>query len=61
MKTALLLIDVQKGFQEEHWGQRNNPQAEEKMLLLLNHFRLIKEEVIHICHRSQSPQGSFYQ
>lgn len=61
MKTALLFIDVQKGFQKEHWGQRNNPQAEEKMLLLLEHFRKTQEEVIHICHRSQSPQGSFYK
>lgn len=61
MKTALLLIDVQKGFQGSHWPQRNNPQAEENMLVVLEHFRQFGQEVIHICHRSQSPDGSFYQ
>ena len=61
MKTALLFIDVQKGFQKEHWGQRNHPQAEEEMLLLLDHFRQTQQEVIHVRHRSQLPQGSFYK
>lgn len=60
MKTALVLIDVQKGFLTGKWGQRNNPQAEEKMLVVLEHFRNNGQEVIHICHRSQDPEGSFY-
>ena len=61
MKTALLLIDVQKGFQKEGWGQRNHPQAEEKMILVWDHFRQTQQEVIHVRHRSQLPQGSFYK
>ncbi|MEM7194572.1 MAG: isochorismatase family protein [Pseudomonadota bacterium] len=42
--TALLLIDVQAGVNVlQHWGgktgRRNNPDAESKMLSLLNQFR----------------------
>lgn len=61
MKTALLLIDMQKGFLGERWPERNNPQAEKNMLLVLDYFRRTGQEIIHICHRSQDSTGSFYQ
>lgn len=61
MKTALLLIDVQKGFQSIRWPSRNNPQAEENMLAVLTYFRQSGQDVIHICHKSQSSDGTFYQ
>lgn len=60
MKTALILIDVQKGFLNGKWGQRNNPQAEEQMLAVLERFRKTNQTVIHICHKSQVPESSFY-
>lgn len=61
METALLLIDVQKGFQSIRWPSRNNPQAEENMLAVLTYFRQSGQDVIHICHKSQSSDGAFYQ
>ena len=44
VRTALLLIDVQRGVNElSHWGgptgRRNNPEAEERMRALLGAFR----------------------
>lgn len=49
---ALVLIDVQKGFSNEDLGKRNNPNAEENMLKILEKFRKEKKKIIHIQHFS---------
>ena len=41
---ALILIDVQKGFLKDSLGKRNNLQAEENMLKILNIFRKKKQK-----------------
>ncbi len=33
--AALIVIDMQKGFNEPYWGRRNNPQAESNIARLL--------------------------
>ena len=50
--TALLLIDVQKYFDDPRQGRRNNPNAEENMALLLNEWRKSDRPVIHVQHIS---------
>lgn len=49
---ALLLIDVQQGFNEPVWGERNNPQAEEKIAALLDGWRSADLPVLHVQHMS---------
>lgn len=57
--TALLLIDVQRGFEQtDYWGgQRNNPDAELKMFKLLELWRAQNIPVIHIKHDSTNPDS----
>lgn len=50
--TALILIDVQIGFDDPFWGTRNNPQAEENMAKLLGEWRIQGRPVIHVQHLS---------
>ncbi|MEO1352715.1 MAG: cysteine hydrolase family protein [Cyanobacteria bacterium J06635_15] len=55
--TALVLIDVQQGFDDLVWGKRNNLQAENNMARLLQIWRETERPVIHIQHLSVSPQS----
>lgn len=52
--TALIIIDVQKGFDEPVWGERNNPQAEDNIGKLLEAWRKHRRPVFHIQHMSLS-------
>ncbi|MCI4671150.1 MAG: cysteine hydrolase [Bacteroidia bacterium] len=55
--TALLLIDIQQGFEDiEYWGgARNNEDAEEKAAKLLRAFRAKALPIFHAKHNSTNP------
>ena len=57
---VLMIIDVQKGFDEEKWGERNHLQAENNIGKLLSLWRSKKLPIIHIQHLSQNPHSCFY-
>lgn len=58
-KPALLVIDMQTGFDASAWGQRNNPDAEANVAKLIAAWRGVGAPVIHVHHDSQHPAGHF--
>ncbi|MBI1730503.1 cysteine hydrolase [Candidatus Acetothermia bacterium] len=51
--AALILIDVQKGFDDPKWGARNNLDAEKRMAQLLEAWRGAGRPVFHVQHLSR--------
>jgi nicotinamidase-related amidase len=58
--AALLLIDVQKGFDDPAWGRRNNPDAETNMATLLHTWRQTGRPIYHIQHGSLNPHSPLH-
>jgi nicotinamidase-related amidase len=59
-KSVLMIIDVQKGFDEPIWGIRNNVQAEENIVRILGAWRAAKRPVFHVQHVSLSPNSPLH-
>jgi len=55
--TTLLVIDVQKGFDDTCWGKRNNPDTELNIALLLSKWRKKELPIVHIQHCSVEPNS----
>ncbi|KEP25986.1 cysteine hydrolase family protein [Bacillus zhangzhouensis] len=59
-QKALIIVDVQKAFEHEKWGERNNLDAEKNISRLLTFWREKGWTVIHIQHTSEQPHSLFH-
>lgn len=51
--AALIIVDVQKGFDDPRWGRRNNAQAESNIQRLLESWRKSHMPIFYIQHCSK--------
>lgn len=56
-KSALLVIDVQKGFSSPVWGRRDRPECEANIGRLLEAFRISARPVVFVRHDSVEPES----
>lgn len=59
-KTALIVIDVQKGFDDPKLGSRNNLFAEENILKLISLWRKMARPIVFIQHSSLSEDSPLH-
>jgi nicotinamidase-related amidase len=56
--TALVVVDVQKGFDDTtFWGPRNNPDCESNISLLIAAWRAQSWPIVYVRHNSTNPSS----
>lgn len=60
-QAALVVVDVQKGFNDEDfWGRRNNPECESNIAALLTRWRETRRPVVFVRHDSENPDSPLF-
>lgn len=60
-RTALIVIDVQRGFDDESWwGTRNNPACEANIRSLIERWRQLGRPLVYVRHDSDNPESPLH-
>ena len=59
-QNALLVIDVQTGFDDPRWGRRNNPDCEGNIRRLIAFWRKHARPIVFVRHDSRSPDSPLF-
>ena len=57
---ALVVVDVQQGFDDPWWGRRNNPACDENIDALVRHWTADQRPVVLVQHDSQNPDSPLH-
>lgn len=56
--AALIIIDVQQGFNiSDYWGPRNNPAADDNIALILDAWKAAERPIVVVHHDSSDPDS----
>lgn len=58
-RPTLIVVDVQRAFEDPSWGERNNPAFEQNLAAALEGWRAHGAPIIHVRHESPEPEGRF--
>jgi nicotinamidase-related amidase len=58
-RVALIVVDVQQGFDHPSWGPRNNPACEGNISSLIGAWRENGQPIVYVRHDSTEPDSPF--
>src|SRR3712207_6636853 len=56
-RPALIVVDVQRGFDDPSWGRRDNPACDENIAALIEDFRAREDPIVFVRHDSDEPDS----
>jgi nicotinamidase-related amidase len=57
---ALVVVDVQRGFDDPWWGPRNNPSCDDNIRALVDHWAAERRPLVFVQHDSENPASPLH-